>query len=86
MLPNTKLYIRNQALIPVLQPGINSYKQVELYQAYGKLLKDKNRIITCPRLSKEVFDLVSEEKYSNNKRKKDKKILKLMEDKSGLMV
>ena len=72
-----KEMIKKMNLEVIPAPGVNPYKQVELYSKYGKLLKKEDREITCPRPSEEIFDLVTEEKNINKKRKDDKKNLQL---------
>ena len=55
------------------RPGINPYKQVELFKNYAKLMDEESAKITCPNPSEEVWDFVKAEKQNNKDRKIRKK-------------
>ena len=68
--------IMEQTEIEVLEaPGINPYKQVELFRKYRCLIDEKVQDITCPEPSKEVFELVEKEVDYNKKKKAQKKVM-----------
>ena len=74
---NRKDSIRNDEPEIIPPPGINPYKQVELFTKYRDLLDEDSKDITCPRPSKEVWALVKDEKEMNKKRKLDKKKIQI---------
>ena len=65
--------ISNDTINIIPRPGINPYKQVELYNKYRDLLDEASKDITCPKPSPDVFNAVKAEKDSNKKRKIEKK-------------
>lgn len=55
-------------IIEVLtRPGINPYKQVELFKNYVKLMDEESEKITCPNPTEEVWDFVKVEKQDKTK-------------------
>ena len=56
-------------------PGINPYKQVELFRKYRCLIDEKYQDITCPKPTKEVFKMVEKEVDYNKKKKAQKKVM-----------
>ena len=64
--------VKNTPLKVIPPPGINPYKQVELYKNYRLLMPEVDAIITCPKPPPDMLDLVKCEKKSKklNKLKK----------------
>ena len=64
--------MKNTPLIVIPPPGINPYKQVELYKNYRLLMPEVDAIVTCPKPPPEMMELVKNEKKGNklNKLKK----------------
>ena len=54
-------------------PGINPYKQVELYKNYRSLVREDVQDVICPKPSKEIFAVVEKEKAMNKDKKQAKK-------------
>lgn len=62
--------------IVIPPPGINPYKQVELYNNYRKMMPEADAAITCPKPPPEMMQLVKAEKKTNKANKKQKAELK----------
>ena len=68
--------IKNTPITVIPPPGINPYKQVELYKNYRLLMPIEDAIVTCPKLPPDMLDLVKIEKKSNKLNKLQKAELK----------
>ena len=57
-----KQLMKDTVIEVLTRPGINPYKQVELFKNYVKLMDEESAKITCPNPSEEVWDFVKAEK------------------------
>ena len=64
--------IRNTDINTIPSPGINPYKQFELYKNYRPYLPQEFQDVTCPKPSDEIFSLIKKEKDSKIAIKKEK--------------
>ena len=68
--------MRETVIDTVSPPGLNEYKQVELFTKYRKLIDPEYWNDTCPEPSKEVMEkIASEKKDKSKKRQVAKKLL-----------
>ena len=68
--------INNMEIKVIPAPGINPYKQIELYTKFGDLMPEAEAKITCPMPSKEIWEYVEKEKKSNLRIKDEKRAAK----------